>query len=220
MTKHVLQLSAVREYQSGLAIVFRNALAVSCPDGKKTSLQTVGRLAGAYRPLTSPLRALFMVRNIYDRYSPVDPGSISWRLVFSNDINYFIAPAHEVRLKLAYKRAEDYSLGVSETTNSYLVLGQYVIHFARHWDIDLWTRYLHQEGGGTRRLGSGIEVGRLFLKRVRVAAGYSLDGFEERDLAESDAWAKGFGLRVQLILSDWILNELGMQQMPGGDSRD
>ena len=211
MTKHVLQLNAVRQYGS-LAFLFKNALALSYPDGKKTSVQTVGRVAGAYRPLASPLQTLFMVRNIYDRYSPVDPEAISWRLVFSNDINFFIAPAHELRLKLAYKRAEDYSAGISETTNNYLVLGQYVIHFARNWDIDLWARYVNQAGDGTTRLGSGAEIGRLFLKRVRVAAGYSLDGFEERDLAENDAWAKGFGLRVQLILSDWIFNEFGGNQ--------
>jgi len=121
------------------------------------------------------------------------------------------ALAHEIRLKYAHKRVEDYSYGIGVNTDADLLLGQYVYRFARCWDVDVWGRVLTQRRG-TTETGTGVEVGRLFFRTVRVAAGYSAGGFEDRDISGTDAWARGFGLRVQLILSDWILNEFGGAQ--------
>ena len=207
--RHLINLIAVRELNDGLAILFREALSVDFPDGKSTAVYSQGRLAGVYRPDVSWIRTLLLLKSLYDRYSPVDPTAINWRLVFSSDVNIIPAFSHELRLKLAVKRVEDYSNHISETTNSYLLLSQYVFHFARLWDINIWGRFLGQDGAGTQQLGAGAEIGRLFWYQIRVSAGYAVNGFEERDLSENDAWAKGFGLRVQYILSDWILNELG-----------
>jgi hypothetical protein len=81
-----------------------------------------------------------------------------------------------------------------------------VYHFARKWDLDAWARFLGKTDGGTRQTGLGIELGRVLFDRVRVGAGYSVNGFEDRDMADNDAWQKGFGIRVQLILSDWMFN--------------
>jgi hypothetical protein len=51
-----------------------------------------------------------------------------------------------------------------------------------------------------------VEIGRTFYGRVRIAGGYSVNGFEDRDLSENEAWTNGFGVRVQLILSDWMFD--------------
>lgn len=210
--RHLLNLIAVRQLHGGMAILFKNALSVTFPDGKSTATHSEGRLSFAYRPDVSPIKTLFTVRSLYDRFSPIDPLAINWRLVFSTDINIIPSTPHEFRIKLAAKRVEDYSFNISETTDNYLVLSQYVLHFAENWDFNLWGRFLGQGGAGTRQLGAGTEIGRLFFNQVRISAGYAINGFEERDLAENDAWEKGFGIRVQYILSDWILNELGLQR--------
>jgi hypothetical protein len=207
--RHLINLIAVRELNDGLAVLFKEALSVDFPVGKPTALRSQGRLAGVYRPDVSWIRTLFLIKNLYDRYSPVDPTAIDWRLVLSSDLNILPARSHELRFKLAAKRVESYNNHISETTNSYLVLSQYVFHFARLWDINIWGRFLGQDGAGTQQFGAGAEIGRLFWHQIRVSAGYAINGFEERDLSENDAWARGFGLRVQYILSDWILNELG-----------
>ncbi|MEE9269504.1 MAG: OmpA family protein [Candidatus Krumholzibacteria bacterium] len=209
MTRHLIRLNAIRQFGNGIALLFRDALSVDSPDLGRTALRSEGRIAAIYRPDVSRIRALFLLKNEYDRFSPVDPDAITLRLVLSTDVNVILAAAHEIRLKLAFKHVEDYSIGISENTNNYLLLSQYVHHFRGHWDVDLWARYLGQNGAGTRQLGTGIELGRTFLDRIRLGAGYSVNGFEERDLAQNDAWQSGFSFRVQLILSEWILNELG-----------
>jgi hypothetical protein len=165
-----------------------------------------GRLAGVYRPVVTPLRALLLLKTVYDKYSPVDPEAIRWATVLSTDVNVFPRPEHELRIKLAAKRVEDYSLGISETNRNYLVLTQYVYHFAKKWDVDAWARFLGNADGGTTQTGVGIELGRVLFDRVRIGAGYSVNGFEDRDMAENEAWERGFGVRVQLILSDWMFN--------------
>jgi hypothetical protein len=207
--RHLLNLIAVRELDDGLAVLFKNALSIAFPDSRTTAIYSDGRLAGVYRPDVSPVRGLLLLRSAYDRFSPVDPKAITWRLVLSSDVNVIPSLRHELRLKLAAKRVEDFSFHISETTNNYLFFSQYVYYFATSWDVDVWGRFLGQAGQGTRQLGAGVEIGRLFFNQVRVSAGYSINGFEERDLSENGAWAKGFGLRVQYILSDWILDELG-----------
>ena len=42
-----------------------------------------------------------------------------------------------------------------------------------------------------------------------MSAGYSVGGIEEKDLAENYAQTNGFGMRVQLILTDWMLHGAG-----------
>jgi hypothetical protein len=73
--------------------------------------------------------------------------------------------------------------------------------------VDLWGRWLNHRNGGGAQTGAGIEVGHLFFRAIRVAGGYSVNGFEDPDFAGTDAWSAGFGVRVQLILSEWLLPE-------------
>ncbi|MBP2681940.1 MAG: peptidoglycan-binding protein, and OmpA, partial [Candidatus Krumholzibacteriota bacterium] len=204
--RHLVEVRAVKELENGVAVLFKDALSIGVNEGQRTSLRMEGRLGGVYRPVVTPLRALLLLKTEYDRYSPVDPQAIRWTTVLSTDVNVFPQPEHELRLKLAAKRVEDFSFGISETNRNYLVLTQYVYHFAKKWDLDAWARFLGNADGGTRQTGVGIELGRVLFDRVRIGAGYSVNGFEDRDMAENEAWERGFGIRVQLILSDWMFN--------------
>jgi hypothetical protein len=151
-----------------------------------------------------------MLRNDYERYTPANPDAITWRLVLSGDVNIMPAVDHELRLKYAFKHVESWSFGSAHAVNADLVLGQYLYRFARGWDVDLWGRLVHQRDDGSLEAGTGVELGRMFLGGLRVAAGYSVGGFEDPDFVGTDAWASGFGVRVQLLLSDRLLDELGM----------
>jgi hypothetical protein len=50
-----------------------------------------------------------------------------------------------------------------------------------------------------------VEVGRIVFRSVRVGVGYSMNGFDDADVSGTDAWSRGFGLRIQMLLSDWLL---------------
>lgn len=213
-TRHMIRLNAARQVASGVAVLAQNTFGYADVTGDADELNYQGTLAGAYRPLGLPLQGLAMARTRYERYTPVDPDAIKWRFVLSGDLNYTTGAGHEVRLKYAFKHVEDYSYGVSETTNSDLLLGQYIHRIARVWDVDVWGRTVRQHETGALEAGAGFEVGRLFFRSIRVAAGYSLKGFEDPDVLGTDAWASGFGVRLQLILSDWILADFSRLDGP------
>jgi len=127
------------------------------------------------------------------------------RDAFASQRRFVQDAAHELRLKYAFKHVEDWSYGSAFTTNTDLALAQYVWHFGRGWDIDLWGRTVVLRGGGTSQAGAGIELGRMVYRSVRLAAGYSVNGFDDSDITATDAWSDGFGIRIQMILSDWML---------------
>lgn len=213
-TRHMIRLNGGRQLGSGVALLLKNTLGYADVTDNRNELSYHGTLAGAYRPFDLPVQALAMARTRYERYTPVDPEAITWRLVLSGDVNYTTGAGHEVRLKYAFKRVEDYSYGISETTNSDLLLGQYVHRLTPAWDVDLWGRTVRQRETGGLEAGAGLEVGRLFFRSIRVAAGYSINGFEDPDVLGTDAWVSGFGLRLQLILSDWILSDFNRLEGP------
>ena len=204
-TRHMWRIDAAQQWRTGTGWLTKNVLSLADGGEKSDELSYHGTLAGAYRPTVGSVQTLAMIRNHYERRTPVDPDAIRWRIVFSADANWTHAPGHEIRLKYGFKHVEDYSFGVSTNTDADLILGQYVYRFHRNWDVDVWGRWLGRRRGGGAETGSGIEIGRLFFRSVRLAGGYSVGGFDDPDFIGTDAWSRGFNLRMQLILSEWLL---------------
>ncbi|MCI0450888.1 MAG: OmpA family protein [Candidatus Latescibacteria bacterium] len=207
--KHLVRLVGAQQLGGGFAWLTKNVLGVGThelqPGASRDEAQYYATLAGTYRSPHAPVQSLAMVKSYYDRYAPVEPDAIRWRLVASIDVNAFPNPQHEVRFKYAYKHVEDWSDAEALTTDMDLVLGQYVWRFAPGWDLDAWGRVLRLRDGGSEEYGTGIEIGRLVFRSVRVGVGYSLNGFDDPDVTTTDAWSSGFGVRLQVILSDWLL---------------
>ncbi len=207
-SKHLLRVNCVGQFGDGMSLLLKNDFSFLDSDAGKDAISANGRIVFARRPLRSRVQSIFMLRNMYDRFSPIDPEAITWKIVFSSDLNAKPVTPLEIRCKYAVKYVEDYVMGLSESGRTQLLLSQFIYRFLGVYDVDLWGRVLVQSRGGVGT-GTGLEVGRLFMRSIRVAAGYSVNGFEDRDMAENDAWARGFGLRVQLVLTESLLGELG-----------
>jgi hypothetical protein len=207
--KHLFRLNGMKELQSGMSLLFKQALSYQTVEGRNDAIGCDGRIGLAYRPDHAPFQQLLMIKSSYERFTPVNPDAVTWKLVGSSDVNYRPGADYEVRVKYAIKYVEDYCLGTSLEGRSQLVLSQFIYRFARRWDLDVWGRVLHHSNGAAGT-GTGAECGVMLWHCVRLAGGYSLNGFEERDMAQGDAWANGFGVRVQLLLSEWIMNEVGL----------
>lgn len=205
--KNLVRLSAAQQLGGGFAWLTKQTLGLGARDSQNDQTQYYATLAANYRSPSAPVQSLGMIRSYYDRYAPSYPDGINWRCVASIDVNVMPSWAHEIRFKYAYKHAEDWSYGVAHTTNTDLVLGQYVWHFMHGWDVDAWGRVAAIRGGGTAQGGAGLELGRMFFKSLRVGAGYSVNGFDDPDISDTDAWSAGFGVRAQLILSEWLLRD-------------
>jgi hypothetical protein len=51
-----------------------------------------------------------------------------------------------------------------------------------NWDVGASARALLTLGQGRAQYGAGLEVGRTLRTNLRVAAGYNVFGFQDRDL--------------------------------------
>ncbi|HEX6790006.1 MAG TPA: hypothetical protein VF247_01730, partial [Candidatus Krumholzibacteria bacterium] len=205
--RHLARISTAQQLDHGLAWLSKNILGLVTQDDAQAhdGTQFYSTLAMAWRSPSAPVQSLAMLKSWYDRYAPVDPDAIRWRLVASADVNVLPTAQHELRLKYAYKYVEDFSYGASTTTHTDLALAQYLWHFGRGWDVDVWGRTVLLHGNGAKEYGAGIELGRIVFRSVRVGAGYSINGFDDSDITGNDAWSRGFGVRIQMLLSDWLL---------------
>jgi hypothetical protein len=205
--RHLARVSTAQQLDGGFAWLTKNILGLVTQDQQHDGTQFYSTLALAWRSPSAPVQSLAMVKSLYDRYAPIDRAAIRWRLVASADVNILPSASHELRLKYAYKYVEDYSYGASTTTQTDLALAQYLWHFGHGWDIDLWGRTVGLRGGGSQEYGAGAELGRIVFHSVRVAAGYSVNGFNDPDVSGTDAWSRGFSIRIQMLLSDWLLSD-------------
>ena len=205
--KHLLRISAAQQLEGGVAWLVKNILGLNARNDRSDGTQWYATLAGTHRVPHLPVQSLLMVKSLYDRHAPLDPEAISWRLVVSADVNYLANPEHELRLKLAYKHAEDESYGSWYSTDTDVLLAQHIWRFGRGWDLDTWGRGVGLRHGQTSQTGAGIELGRVVFRSVRVGLGYSVNGFDDPDISGTDAWSDGFGLRIQMVLSEWLLSD-------------
>jgi hypothetical protein len=203
--RHLARVSTAQQLDAGFAWLTKNILGLVTREEAHDGTQFHSTLALAWRSPAAPVQSLAMLKSFYDRYAPTDPDAIRWRLVMSADVNVLPTAQHELRLKYAHKYVQDWSYDASTTTNTDLALAQYLWHFGRGWDVDVWGRTVFRHEGGTREYGAGVEVGRIVFRSVRVGVGYSMNGFDDADVSGTDAWSRGFGLRIQMLLSDWLL---------------
>jgi len=205
--RHLARIATAQQLDGGFAWLSKNILGLVTQDQEHDGTQFYSTLALAWRSPFAPVQSLAMVKSLYDRYAPIDRDAIRWRLVASTDVNILPSASHELRLKYAYKYVEDYSYGASTSTHTDLVLGQYLWHFGHGWDVDVWGRTVGLRHGGSQEYGYGVELGRILFHSVRLAAGYSVNGFDDPDISGTDAWSRGFSIRIQMLLSDWLLSD-------------
>jgi uncharacterized repeat protein (TIGR01451 family) len=93
--------------------------------------------------------------------------------------------------RLAAKFATDRSEGFVTTSDAQLVMARATYDLTPRWDVGLITSLLLNDGGAARTYGLGAEVGRIVMKNLRLAAGYNLFGYRDRDLSSFGYTMKG-----------------------------
>jgi uncharacterized repeat protein (TIGR01451 family) len=70
-------------------------------------------------------------------------------------------------------------------SNAQLLMQRAIVDLTSKWDAGLIGSVLVSEGFDSRRYGLGVEAGRRLMRNLRVAAGYNVFGFSDRDLVSS-----------------------------------
>ncbi len=118
--------------------------------------------------------------------------------VFSSHVNFQPVTTWTFSGELALKLASEWAPGGVVHTHAELVDIRAVRDLNAQWDVGASTRALVSLSTGTSQYGIGLEIGRTLRTDLRVALGYNLFGFRDRDLTGENYTDQGAYVRFGL----------------------
>ena len=86
-----------------------------------------------------------------------------------------------------------------------LVSGRAVYDVNERFDLGALLGYMYSPQGNARQTAYGAEVGYILQSNLRVAVGYNVTGFSDRDMSASDYTAQGLYLRLRFKFDENLL---------------
>jgi uncharacterized repeat protein (TIGR01451 family) len=148
----------------------------------------------------------------YDRAgSPTNAGVRDAAHVFSSHANFHPVTAWTFSGELAFKLASEWAPGGVVHTHAELFEFRAVRDLNAQWDIGVSTRALATLSEGRSQYGAGLEIGRTLRTDLRMALGYNLFGFRDRDLTGENYTDQGVYLRFGLKFDESLF---GLRPQP------
>ena len=114
-------------------------------------------------------------------------------------VNYQPAAPLTFSGRYAAKYATSRLDATERSSTAQLFMGRGVLDLSRRFDVGLITSALTGGGNADRQFGLGGELGLILMKNVRVAGGYNVFGFTDRDFSSFGTTRRGafieFGLK-------------------------
>jgi predicted porin len=108
--------------------------------------------------------------------------------------------------RLAFKTVDETFDGiVAPRYSAALVSGRAVYDLTERFDVGVLAGYLFSTTGNARQSAYGVEVGAIVQANLRLAVGYNVTGFSDRDMAAADYTAQGWFLRLRFKFDEDIL---------------
>lgn len=137
--------------------------------------------------------ALARYENRYERLGATATGVavVDRAHILATVVNY--QPVSRVTLsgRYAAKASTARSGGLATDNTSQLLMGRGVLDLSSRADVGVIASSLFNDGFADRRYGLGAELGLIVMKNLRVAAGYNLFGFRDKDLDSFGTTRKG-----------------------------
>ena len=86
-----------------------------------------------------------------------------------------------------------------------LISGRAIYDVTERFDVGVLAAFMYSPQGHTRQSAYGLELGAIVQTNLRVAVGYNVTGFTDRDMAASDYTAKGVYLRLRFKFDEDLL---------------
>jgi hypothetical protein len=115
--------------------------------------------------------------------------------------------------RYAAKAARDDIGGISTSTTSQLVMGRGIFDLNRRLDAGVISSVLLSDGISSRQYGLGAELGLIVMRNLRVAAGYNVFGFTDKDLNTFGTTRKGLYLDLGFKFDESLFG-LGNEPTP------
>lgn len=119
------------------------------------------------------------------------PSARSVAHILASMLNYQPAPRLTLSGRYAARSTSDRGGGVQTSSTAQLLMGRGILDLTQRVDAGIIASSLFSDGFSDRSYGLGGEVGVVVLKNMRLAGGYNLFGFTDKDLNSFGTTRKG-----------------------------
>lgn len=191
---------------SGLARIIYDEVHGKGPDSGERSQMRL-QMGIAYRPVkVNVWNALAKYELKLENDTTLrDYGSERIVHILGGDINWQPTAALTFSLHYAGKLAFENGNGLDETVFTNLISTRALIDLSDKWDAGLTTR-LMIDNHGRAQYGIGPEIGYRLQKNMRVAAGYNVFGFHDRDLSADNYTQQGPYIAINMKFDEDLLS--------------
>ena len=129
----------------------------------------------------------------FERVSPLGstPGTRSLAHILAAMLNYQPVQRFTLSGRYAARSTDNRANGLETNTTAQLLMGRGILDLTSRLDLGVISSALFTDGVSDRRYGLGGELGLVVMKNLRVAGGYNLFGFTDRDLNTFGTTRKG-----------------------------
>ncbi len=128
------------------------------------------------------INALFRVENRLDRTDAQgDPTSRTTANIAAVLVNMQPMPTLTLSTRYAGKVSADARNGVTARTTAQLLMGRAIVDVSKRFDLGVIGSALGNRTFSERQYGVGTELGFVLMRNMRLAGGYNLFGFTDRD---------------------------------------
>ena len=146
------------------------------------------------------INALFRLENRLDRTDVLgEPTSRTTANIAAVLVNLQPIPSLTLSTRYAGKLSADTRDGSTTETTAQLLMGRAIVDLSQRFDVGVIGSTLGDATFSARQYGVGGEVGFVLMRNMRVAGGYNLFGFTDRDFESLGYTQRGpyveFGLK-------------------------
>ncbi len=128
------------------------------------------------------VNALFRLENRLDRTDAQGiPSSKSIANIAALLLNVQPVPTVTFSTRYAGKLASDTRDGITDRTSAHLLMGRTIVDLTKRTDVGLIGSVLGDGKFVERRYGMGVELGAVVMRNLRLAGGWNVFGFTDRD---------------------------------------
>ena len=136
------------------------------------------------------INALFRLENRLDRTNATgEPTQRTTANIAAALINMQYSPRLSLSTRYAAKLANDLRDGQTTSSSAHLLMARTIYDVSARTDVGVIGSIMGTSGFSQRRYGLGAEVGRVVMRNLRLAGGYNVFGFTDRDF-ESMGYTK------------------------------
>ena len=161
----------------------------------------------------SRINALFRLENRLDRTDAQgEPTSRTTANVAAFLLNMQPVPTLTLSTRFAGKMSADTRDGVTSRTTAQLLMGRAIVDLSTRFDLGLIGSTLGSANFAERQYGLGTEFGMVLLRNLRLAGGYNLFGFTDRDFALLGYTQRGPYMEFGLKFDERLFNKKEEEQ--------